>query len=226
MKKFLYFFVPTLALLLVLAVGSYTQTSRQIDGGSGGGGGAVTAASGAFAAGSLAVGAAVDGALVTIGLKTDNKSTATDTTSASLIALMKQNNYLLNLLITGTATSSVTDPCLGLKTTGVDKYLASATPVKIISALASNKNNGCSGIVVPQGTAETISVIEGTGSNCGTGTAIVWGGDTTASHGFAFLANGGTNSIRFTGITANVDTCLRTSGSNPVTFHLEFVQAP
>jgi uncharacterized protein YjbI with pentapeptide repeats len=47
-------------------------------------------ASGAVASGAVASGAVVDGAIVTLGAKTDDKSTATDTTAVSAISLLKE----------------------------------------------------------------------------------------------------------------------------------------
>ena len=69
----------------VLPAGQFTQPRTDshgvlCGGGSGGSGGAVTAA---------------DNAIATLGAKADNKSAATDTTSTSLMAVLKELSYLL-----------------------------------------------------------------------------------------------------------------------------------
>lgn len=63
----------------------------------GAGGGAVTAVSGAFVSGAIA-----DGGLVTLGAKTDAKSSATDSTSITAMQVFKQISASVQALVTGT----------------------------------------------------------------------------------------------------------------------------
>lgn len=63
-------------------------------------------ASGAFASGALASGAIVDGAIVTIGAKADAKSTATDTTSVTLMQVLKQVSASVQLMVFGAGTAA------------------------------------------------------------------------------------------------------------------------
>ena len=55
---------------------------------------AATMAAGAVAAGAFAAGSIVDGAILTVGNLTDAKSTATDGTSTSLMAVLKEISYM------------------------------------------------------------------------------------------------------------------------------------
>ncbi len=162
---------------------------------------------------SLTAIAAVDGTT------TDAAATqgSTGTISAKLRTITAQLNTLYGL--------AATDPCAGVATTGVDLHLASTTVTRVISASASNKNYICSMDIVVGGTAEIVSLVEGTGANC-TSPAVLWGSATAAS-GFAFGANGGiARSRTISGKSTNIATCVQTSGSNAITVHIEYVQAP
>lgn len=80
--------------VVALSGGAGLATGAGGGGGSGGGGGAVTAASGAYASGSLSSGAGADGWDVTEGAKTDAKNTATDTTAVSVVSILKEISSL------------------------------------------------------------------------------------------------------------------------------------
>lgn len=141
---------------------------------------------------------------------------STGSVSAKLRTLTSQMNSLLALVNT--------DPCAGTLTTPVDLHLASATITQLIAAVSAKKNYICSMTIVVGGTAEIISLIEGTGANCGSAKASVWG-STTAANGFAFAANGGIYTSRtISGVGTNTNTCVQSSGTNGFTIHIEFVQ--
>lgn len=123
-------------------------------------------------------------------------------------------------------TLAVNDPCqTATKSTATGSLTARAV---VISAASSKKNHICSWGVVVQGTAETVSLVEGTGTTCQTSTAAIVG-STTAANGLAFAANGGLTQgdggwtvVRGTG--TNVDSCLVPSGSNRFTYWITYVQ--
>jgi hypothetical protein len=117
------------------------------------------------------------------------------------------------------------DPCTGnAKTT---TPISSTADVAIITATSGKKNYICSLSLVASA-AEVVSVWEGTGTACGTGSAAL-AGSTTEANGLSFAANGGIALVggqgtALNGITANVDTCLRISGSNRVSGFVTWVQ--
>lgn len=91
-------------------------------GGGGGGGGAITIASGAVASGAYASGSIASGAMVDLGAQAD-AAAAGDTSTASLIALLKRNNQNLTTLNT-TASSPAS---LAVNVTPTDCSLALTT---------------------------------------------------------------------------------------------------
>jgi hypothetical protein len=117
------------------------------------------------------------------------------------------------------------DPCEGTALTTV--AISQTASTKVISAAASKKNYICS-LVIVAGAAEIVSVVEGTGSTCATGTAAL-AGSTTTANGMSFAANGGLSAIggnhtAIAGSGSNVDTCLFQNGSNRVSGWLTYVQ--
>jgi hypothetical protein len=109
--------------------------------------------------------------------------------------------------------------------------ITSATTTRIIAPSASNKTYLCA-FFMKASAADNVAVIEGTGGTCGTGTAALLGGTTTAN-GFVFgtagdgvlLQAGGKVAIVQTAGT-NVDTCLITSTTGPLIWSAKYVQAP
>lgn len=141
---------------------------------------------------------------------------STGTISAKLRTITSQLNTLNGL--------AATDPCAGVLTTGADLHLASTTVTPIITAASAKKNYICSMEIVVGGTAEIVSLVEGTTAAACASPAVVWGSVTAAS-GFAFGANGGIMMNKtITGKATNKDTCVQTSGSNAITVHIEYVQ--
>jgi hypothetical protein len=64
---------------------------------------------------------------------------------------------------------------------------------QLITGVASRKVYFCSGNIQMNGGANTVAIVSGTGSTCGTGTTTVPGfqGSTTAANGYSFAANSG-----------------------------------
>lgn len=116
------------------------------------------------------------------------------------------------------------DPCTAIRPTTLP--ISAAADAAIITASASNRTYICGGLIAAQGTGETISLWEGTGTACGTGSAALVG-STTEANGVALAANGGfTIPSTIPGLSTNVDVCLRLSGTNRVSGYLTYVQAP
>lgn len=133
------------------------------------------------------------------------------------------DNATFNTDAAGLLWSRTIDPCTAVLPTTTT--LSATADTVLISASASNRNYICSGMI-SAGTAETISIWEGTGTTCGTGsTAVI--GSTTEANGVALGANGGfiiPRTVR--GLATNVDTCLRLNGANRVVMYVTYVQAP
>ncbi len=175
--------------------------------------GAAVGSGGAVTVGGNVATTVADGANVALGTTTDAKCTTSDATACTAIALLKELNGL-----------AATDPCAGVLTTGADLHLASTTVTPIITAASAKKNYICSMEIVVGGTAEIVSLVEGTTAAACASPAVVWGSVTAAS-GFAFGANGGIMMNKtITGKSTNKDTCVQTSGSNAITVHVEYVQ--
>jgi hypothetical protein len=115
------------------------------------------------------------------------------------------------------------DPCTSKHPTTVPISVAADTAV--ISASASNYTWICGGTLVASA-AEVVSIWEGTGTACGTGSAALVG-STTEANGMSFAANGGTLVIGpMAGISTNVDVCVRLNGTSRVSGFLSVVQVP
>lgn len=127
----------------------------------------------------------------------------------------------LNVDANGYLWTRTADPCSAQNVVTVP--VSSTADVALITATASKKNIICGGLFVASA-AEVISLWEGTGTACGTGSAAI-AGSTTEANGMSFAANGGFIVVgRINGITANVDTCLRISGSNRISGYITEVQ--
>lgn len=98
----------------------------------------------------------------------------------------------------------------------------------VITATASQYAYICS-IVIVAGAAEVVSIWEGTGTACGTGSAAILG-STTEANGLSFAANGGFTVASGIPIlrtaSTNVDVCVRQSGANRVSGFITYTKAP
>ena len=175
--------------------------------GSGGGGGAITAAASSYSNGAYP---ALETAIASTNTKLDTLHT--DATSA---------------IVGGTNLIGYTsaDPCEQQLKTNV--AISQAANTKLISATSAKKNYICS-IVLIAPDAEKISVIEGSGSTCGTsGSALI--GSTTVASGMSLAANGGLTygngkGTVAGGVNTNYDVCLLQSGTGYVAGNITYVQ--
>lgn len=98
----------------------------------------------------------------------------------------------------------------------------------VITATASQYVYVCS-IVLVAGAAETVSIWEGTGTACGTGSAAIFG-STTEANGLALAANGGFSAVAptpfFRTASTNVDLCIRQVGTNQISGMISYLKAP
>lgn len=121
----------------------------------------------------------------------------------------------------------VGDPCqTNAKAYAVINISASGS-AKIITGTSSKKTYICSLHLVTNA-ANNVAMTEGTGSNCGTGTAAVVG-STTAASGWNFSANGGialgNGGAAVVGTFTNADdVCLNPSASTQLTGQVAYVQ--
>lgn len=141
--------------------------------------------------------------------------------AAATSAGSNNENATLNTDSTGLLWSRTANPCSAQIPTTV--AISATADTVLVSATASVKVYICS-ISLVASAAEIVSIWEGTGSTCGTSSAALVG-STTEANGMSFAANGGIAiSAPISGITANVDVCLRLSGSNRVSGYLTYVK--
>lgn len=127
--------------------------------------------------------------------------------------------------------TTVANPCETVSQSYTTGVITSATTTRIIAPSASNKTYLCM-FFTKASAIDNVAVVEGTGGTCGTGTAALLGGTTTAN-GLVFgtagdgvlLQAGGKVSVIQTAGT-NVDTCLITSTAGPLIWSAKYVQAP
>jgi hypothetical protein len=147
-----------------------------------------------------------DGADVTLGAKADNKSTATDTTAVSIVALLKEISAMLQApaaLATGTNTVGsvkqtdgttivLTDPCQGVARTNVS--FNQTTGTQILGLSGSSKKYYICSINLMSATAQNVAIVDSTtaGNVCATSPSGSDGfGGSTAATGYNLAANGG-----------------------------------
>lgn len=126
-----------------------------------------------------------------------------------------------------TATQRVT---IAQGATACPNYIAisQTADTTLVSGTASQYFYICS-IILVAGAAEVVSLWEGTGTACGTGSTAILG-STTEANGLSVSANGGFSAV--SGIpflrtaTAANDICLRQSGTNRVSGVLTYYKAP
>ena len=126
-----------------------------------------------------------------------------------------------------TATQRVT---LAQGSTACPNYVAisQTADTTLVSGTSSQYFYICS-IILVAGAAEVVSLWEGTGTACGTGSTAILG-STTEANGLSISANGGFSAVSGTpflrtATTAN-DICLRQSGANRVSGVLTYYKAP
>lgn len=150
----------------------------------------------------------------------------------TLLSMQKQlsnlptRNRLSNALPVSitTAPPNSLDPCSYSKkgNTSISQTAIS----KLASGISGQVISICYARIVA-GAAEILNLIEGTGSNCGTGTLAVTG-STTAGNGESYAANGGFSAgngsaaVAVTKIPGN-DLCLSQSGSNRLSGNVTYV---
>lgn len=127
--------------------------------------------------------------------------------------------------------SAVLNPCETNAQSYATGVITSATTTRIVAPSASNKTYLCM-FFTKASAADNVAVVEGTGGTCGTGTAALLGGTTTANglvfgtagDGLLLQAGGKVAVIQTAG--TNVDTCLITSTAGPLIWSAKYVQAP
>jgi len=126
-----------------------------------------------------------------------------------------------------TATQRVT---IAQGATACPNYIAisQTADTTLVSGTASQYFYICS-IILVAGAAEVVSLWEGTGTACGTGSAAILG-STTEANGLSVSANGGFSAVSGvpflrTATTAN-DLCLRQSGTSRVSGVITYYKAP
>lgn len=130
----------------------------------------------------------------------------------------------------GAADSATQRVVIAQGATACPNYIAisQTADTTLVSGTASQYFYICS-IILVAGAAEVVSLWEGTGTACGTGSTAVLG-STTEANGLSISANGGFSAVSGvpflrTATTAN-DICLRQSGSNRVSGVITYYKAP
>lgn len=215
-----------------LTIGQVSYATMTADGtlctstGGGGGGGAVTVANGADTA---------------QGSTTDAKSTATDGTAATIVAILKELSFMAQTPAALPANQSVNEaqlagqtlvdnPCQTVAGTTTAISLASSGPTVVIPAAAGKKTYYCQIILNSSDAAgETVSVVEGTGVNMATSQVALLGSTTSAngvllaaSGGGFVMGDGGYPVIR--GKTNALDSGILANGSHRVSGSVTWVQ--
>lgn len=176
---------------------------------------AITAASGSIASGAVASGAFASGSIA-------SGSIASGAVASGAIAS--------GAFAAGSLSSAIPDPCV----TGTKAFfpvnIATGTTTVIHAAVSSNNFYICS-INLVAAAAQTISVIDGTGGTCGSGTPTGLTGGATAATGWSFAANGGITLGNGLGTVAktsgtNRDMCLITGQSAQISGTVVYVTAP
>lgn len=203
--------------------------------------GTVRVASGGIASGAIASGAVASGAIVDLGAQADSAAAA-DTSTASLIALLKRTNQNLTTLNTtaggavpaGTnnigkvtpndgTNSVVYDPCQIVATVRTPISISTAANIKIVTGTASKKTHICGMMLFSAGTTN-VGIVEGSGTNCGTSALGLIGGATAATGPnltaqAGFLAAPAGYAIASTTVNAN-DICLINSAAIQVSGYI------
>lgn len=107
-------------------------------------------ASGAYASGALAAGSISDGADVTQGAKADAKSTATDTTSISIMSVLKEISSLEQAPASRAVTNAGTFAAQATLQTQTDTVMVGGVNVKEINGVTPLMGNGVTGTGSPR----------------------------------------------------------------------------
>lgn len=133
-----------------------------------------------------------------------------------------------NVAVSYGSTALVADPCQSNTATISPISITTATTTKIANAVSAKKLYICY-MLLSSVAADVVSIVEGTGSTCGTNQAGVVGG--ISPNSLAFASNGGVAmgsggfSVAATAGT-NVDFCIQTSVATPLSGVLKAVYAP
>lgn len=175
-----------------------------------------------------ASGGIASGAMVDLGAQADSVC-GSSTGTCSLIALQKYaNTVLAGAIPVGTSRIGYVsdDPCSNASAK-VSVPISQTANAKVVTGTSAKKTYICS-IMIVAADAENVSLVAGTGSTCGTGTAAVIGG-TTAAAGPNLAANGGFAlgsgvATIAAGLTNADDFCLFQSASGRVAGVLTYAQ--
>lgn len=123
-------------------------------------------------------------------------------------------------------TTIVADPCLTQIPSQASVNLSAASSSQVIALSAGKKVYICSGLLLA-GAADNVAVTEGTGTNCGTGNAAVFGGATAAT-GLNLAANqgavwNGAGASHFHTNTAGDAMCLLPSATSQLSGYFTYV---
>jgi len=146
-------------------------------------------------------GTIVDGAIATLGSKTDAKSTATDSTSVSAMQVLKQISASAQAGTANTGSSVPTGAIYagansGGNLTGIIQAgssakidISTATTTQLV-ALSSGKKIYVTNYKVVAGGTGNFKFVYGTGSNCGTGTTDLEGNNNLTAQAGASVGSG------------------------------------
>lgn len=203
--------------------GTFWQATQPISIASGG------VASGAIASGAIASGAAVsgafaDGSIVTLGAKTDAKSTATDGTSTSIVSILKEISAMEQAPASRAVTNTGTFAVQNTESTTLPSYTTAPDSVAIAAS-----SSGDNTIISAPGAAKTIYVYAYSISFNGTVNAKFTDGASGTNKAGLFygVANAGAaNSVRppyyLFKCSANTALVLNLSGATAVGGHVSY----
>lgn len=155
-----------------------------------------------------------------------------DSGSTTAVTQPTAGNLNATVVGTGTFAAQITalaaaDPCVG--TLKVLASISQTTNTRIITGTSAKKIYICAINIGPNADAENISLVEGTGSTCGTSTIAVPGTPAAAAaNGWQMAANGGLTygsgmgTIAATSVNAD-DVCLLQSGSGRIAGGISYV---
>ncbi len=169
----------------------------------------------------------VDGSAVTQPVSGTFWQTTQPVSLASLPALATGSNTIGSVELTDGTHTAVVDPCAGQTKSFTPISQASASAKTLVAGTASKKTYICE-INVVAGAAVDVGIVEGTGTNCSTISAGLFGG-TTAATGWILAADGlvslgnGASSVAATATAAD-NLCILDSGTAQVSGNVVTVQ--
>lgn len=207
----------------IAVTGTFWQATQPVSVASGG------IASGAIASGAIASGAAVsgafaDGSIVTLGAKTDAKSTATDGTSTSIVSILKEISAMEQAPASRAVTNAGTFAVQNTESTTLPSFTTAPDSVAIAAS-----SSGDNTIISAPGAAKTIYVYAYSISFNGTVNAKFTDGASGTNKAGLFygVANAGAaNSVRppyyLFKCSANTALVLNLSGATAVGGHVSY----